>query len=1002
MSSSTGPDSRSAALAGRTDREKATLIQPHVTAHFGAVAMGQRLRASVGSLSTSTAGLSDDPRVVAALEQYLEAMRAGQPLSREQFLGRHTEIAEALGQCLSGIEFVQTAAVALEAPRAAAPALARDAIPASAQLGDYRILREVGRGGMGVVYEAQQISLGRRVALKVLPFAAAFDPKQRQRFQIEAQAAALLHHPHIVPIFGVGCDHGIHYYAMQFVDGRSLAAILHELQGGNETPNRSPDSTATFVPAQKTDASPPGAKALEPSLTSPGPSCSRTAVISASGSGSREHDRVPIRIGSNHRARAFCRDVARIGADAADALDHAHGLGILHRDIKPANLLIDPQGKIWITDFGLARFPSDLSLTPTGDMVGTLRYMSPEQALARRGVVDQRTDVYALGATLYELVTLRPPFDGRDHQELLRQIALDEPVPPRRLNAAVPRDLETILLKAMAKDPSSRYTTAQELAADFRRFLADRPILARRPNLPERALRWGRKHGELVATAAAVLVLALILGTTLTWAHARKMAFFARETEAARKALQAHIIETFPLADRLAVSAMEQANKLVSGTADAQARENANQISQEALLVYKRASEIPPADMESRKIIARAYKQLGFSRAILSGASRHGNGLDPAMVKQAVADYHRSIELYEAMLAELPGDRGIRRAFAEALGETGWGWLLWFTQRTVEAEPQYRRSVRMWRELVREIGAGTALALAREDMGRELNDLMSLAGNVHMLGAILEAKGQRSEAESLRRQLTDDVAELAERLAGPPFRDLRQKSARRLVSMGQSFLYEENTSVSESSYRLAMILDPDNAEAHNNLAWLLVRTPSHGMFDPDWGLSLARRAVALDPNDWRFLNTLGVAAYRAGDWEMAAETLRKSTTFTGGSAHDWFFLAMARWHQGKKREAKEWFTRAVDSANRNSSSPFMQREVRLFHIEAATLMGLPGPKSIAPDTVGKADIISRQTARRKTALSSARSRSGAPGGDSSKTQGDQAEQSCPCEPTVAS
>ena len=163
----------------------------------------------------------------------------------------------------------------------------------------------------------------------------------------------------------------------------------------------------------------------------------------------------PTTVGPVHQDRAYLPHASPgWGAEAADALDHAHGLGILHRDIKPANLLIDRHGAVWITDFGLARFPSDLSLTGTGDVVGTLRYMSPEQALARRGVVDQRTDVYALGATLYELLTLRPAFDGRDHQELLRQIALDEPIRPRRLNPAIPRDLETIVLKAMAKDPS--------------------------------------------------------------------------------------------------------------------------------------------------------------------------------------------------------------------------------------------------------------------------------------------------------------------------------------------------------------------------------------------------------------------------------------------------------------------------------------------------------------------------------------------------------------------
>ncbi len=205
------------------------------------------------------------------------------------------------------------------------------------------------------------------------------------------------------------------------------------------------------------------------------------------------------------RARALVPSRIRPGPSAGTsrgwvrkpryALEHAHSLGVLHRDIKPANLLIDREGSVWITDFGLARFSADSSLTGTGDVVGTLRYMSPEQALARRGVVDQRTDIYALGTTLYELLTLRAAFGGRDHQELLRQIALDEPVPPRRLNPAVPRDLETIVLKAMAKDPSGRYGTAQELSEDLKRFLDDEPITGRRPGPVERSHCAGRGGG---------------------------------------------------------------------------------------------------------------------------------------------------------------------------------------------------------------------------------------------------------------------------------------------------------------------------------------------------------------------------------------------------------------------------------------------------------------------------------------------------------------------------
>src|SRR5262249_35667673 len=202
-------------------------------------------------------------------------------------------------------------------------------------------------------------------------------------------------------------------------------------------------------------AYPPPLVPLETSATGPVED-DQSDSISALGGATCE-DRAaqaPTLMGPVHQDRAFCQNVARLGAEAAEALDHAHGLGILHRDVKPANLLIDGQGAVWITDFGLARFHSDRSITGTGDVVGTLRYMSPEQAQARRGVVDQRTDIYSLGVTLYELLTLRPAFDGCDHHELLHQIALQEPVPPRRLNPAVPRDLETIILKAMAKDLS--------------------------------------------------------------------------------------------------------------------------------------------------------------------------------------------------------------------------------------------------------------------------------------------------------------------------------------------------------------------------------------------------------------------------------------------------------------------------------------------------------------------------------------------------------------------
>jgi tetratricopeptide (TPR) repeat protein len=212
------------------------------------------------------------------------------------------------------------------------------------------------------------------------------------------------------------------------------------------------------------------------------------------------------------KSPAYYRSIAEIGVQVAEALDHAHQHGVIHRDVKPANVILDNAGKPWVTDFGLARIETDAALTVTGDLLGTVRYMSPEQALAKRIVVDHRTDVYSLGATLYELLTLRPVFSGQDRQELLRQIALEEPKTPRRLNKAIPEELEIIVLKAMAKNPAERYDTAQELADDLRRFLEDRPIRARRPTLAQRAAKWSRRHRPIVWSAGVSVFVLLVLG----------------------------------------------------------------------------------------------------------------------------------------------------------------------------------------------------------------------------------------------------------------------------------------------------------------------------------------------------------------------------------------------------------------------------------------------------------------------------------------------------------
>jgi WD40 repeat protein len=231
---------------------------------------------------------------------------------------------------------------------------------------------------------------------------------------------------------------------------------------------------------------------------------------------------------------------------AAEALEHAHAKAIIHRDIKPANLLIDSSGNLWITDFGLARMLSEAGLTMTGDLLGTLRYMSSEQALAKRVPVDHRTDIYSLGVTLYELVTLRPAYDGRDRQEVMQQIAFEEPRLPRRHNKAIPAELETIIRKAMGKSPAERYATAQELADDLRRFLDDKPIRAKRPTLIDWTRKWARRHQGIVATGIAGLIVAVGILAVSTWmilgayrAEAKQRQVAVQEADRSRRLLYA-------------------------------------------------------------------------------------------------------------------------------------------------------------------------------------------------------------------------------------------------------------------------------------------------------------------------------------------------------------------------------------------------------------------------------------------------------------------------------
>jgi serine/threonine protein kinase/WD40 repeat protein/tetratricopeptide (TPR) repeat protein len=475
--------------------------------------------AGPGAPTEPPAGV-DDPEVIGALREYRLAWEAGERPSREQLLARFPEAAGELAACLDALEFVHRAAPELHSAALDPPPDLPAAVPeihAAAPLGDYRLVREVGRGGMGVVYEAEQLSLGRRVALKVLPFASTLDPKQLQRFKNEAHAAAQLHHTSIVPVYATGCERGVHFYAMQFIDGRTLAALIRELRRheGRETAGKNDPAGLTAGVSPPPSAAPADALATGPYALPPFVPGYREGLGVPAATAAETGP--PARQSTEHSARdpAYFRTVARLALQAAEALEHAHQLGVIHRDVKPSNLLVDGRGQLWVTDFGLAHCQSQPGLTMTGDLLGTLRYMSPEQALAQRVAIDHRTDVYSLGVTLYELLTLEPAVPGGDRQEILRQIAFEEPRPVRRLDKSIPAELEVIAGKAMEKRPEDRYSTARELADDLRRFLEHKPIRAKRPTLLHRARKLARRHPGVLGMAVALLAV-LAVGSVVS------------------------------------------------------------------------------------------------------------------------------------------------------------------------------------------------------------------------------------------------------------------------------------------------------------------------------------------------------------------------------------------------------------------------------------------------------------------------------------------------------
>ena len=484
-------------------------------------------------------------------EEFLDRYRRGEKPTLAEYTRAYPELAEDivdLFPALVEVEQIKSSeGGSLGGGKAVGPSLTK--------LGDYMILGIIGQGAMGIVYEAVRESLRSRVALKIMHPRYRDHERYLRRFRVEARAAARLHHTNIVSVFDYGEADGFVYYAMPLIVGQSLEKVLEDvraLRNHEEPPNATmrraePSVVPTHLvrmsiaeriaaageeiaqglvsghfsaleSAAEIETDWPGSETridddvddvdvAPPFVPPPMPveQGADSATTKASGSPSNP----PSTLVEQSEDRYY-REVARLGAQVADALAYAHKRGVLHRDIKPSNLLLDALGNVWVTDFGLAKLDDGDDLSRSTDVVGTLRYMSPERF---RRVSSHSGDIYALGATLYELLTLQPAFEELDQVDLIERITRASPIPPRQHDPQIPRDLQTIILKALAKDPKDRFASAEEMAVDLRLFLDNRPILSRDVPSYERLWRWGKRNPSLasVTMLAAALMVAIAL-----------------------------------------------------------------------------------------------------------------------------------------------------------------------------------------------------------------------------------------------------------------------------------------------------------------------------------------------------------------------------------------------------------------------------------------------------------------------------------------------------------
>lgn len=834
---------------------------------------------------------------------------------------------------------------------------------------DYEILEEIGRGGMGIVYKARQAKLNRMVAIKVLPaLLGAVRPESRARFRREAKLAAGLEHTNIIGVYDYDEVDGTHYYAMQLIEGRSLRDILREIE----------ESGAVDVVLGVA----PGAS-----------NGSATKSELSNGSAARSSD-API----SGNLRAYYRKIASWMAEVADALHYAHEHGVIHRDIKPSNLLLADDGRLMISDFGLARPSATESLTVSRSLVGTCRYMSPEQLDPSIGVVDRQIDVYALGATLYELLALRPMFGAEDDREVMKQVLQSEPVPPTRHCRHIPRELETICLKAVEKDRSARYASARDLRDDLRRWLLGMPIQAKKLSAPARMLRWmRRKRMQVMLVGVAVVAVGAAGYFYSAYSDSERQADVVRsdaqhqfvelqlkdanerlaagDFAGALEAVDRGLVRKPDAAQLLSLKAQiafrmgqwSKAKQIVDGilkrdpsdwhahyvagfaasranacnciTIDAQRVARASKESDEFQYHLEQVQRLNPGSAEDYCLQACAERDPTAAIRLLDRALRRDPSLGEARLLRA--SLYGELGDYEAMLADT--DAAIEHAFGGALVHGQRGAALSYLNRYQEAEAAFTEAIRLDPQNVHWWYNRSASRAYLGKFEEGLNDAAQalLLDATYSFAYVAQGKcyvGLRDFDKA--RASFNQAAELKP--------DLTDTYAERSTLSRFEMKFEEAV---DDGQRV-IDLDPSDARGYQQKALALM-----GMGEFDDSIAALDACMRVEASE-DTVRLRGAVEYVAGRYESSIDDFTKALTMRPGFFASFEYRGRAYFRLGRLHEAILDFTRWIDTGE-NVEIASMRRGMsyQLLGDDALAMRDYTTAGSLHPVVKGYADLM---------------------------------------------